>query len=95
MGKDAPEGAEELTSGGAYIAVVALNGKDDKPDLSTLRAFMVTSSQGLSYHAGIWREQHFSPHPDIALISLDHAMLSVDGPGDYACVEAVNLHLLA
>lgn len=56
MGKAAPEGTKELATGGAYIACVALNGKDDKPDVSTLRAFLITSSQGVSYHAGIWRE---------------------------------------
>lgn len=90
MGKTAAEGVEELAPGGAYIAVVALNGKDDKPDVSTLRAFLITSSQGVSYHAGIWRKY---PNPHVALAdNTDHAMLSVDGPGDYACVEAVSIY---
>lgn len=43
-------------AGGAYIVIGCLNGKDDKPDLSTLRAFLATSSQGVSYDQGIWRE---------------------------------------
>jgi allantoicase len=46
--KDAP--------GGAYVVIGCLNGNDDKPDLSTLRAFLATSSQGVSYNEGIWRE---------------------------------------
>lgn len=29
---------------------------DDKPDLSTLRAFVASTAQGISYNAGIWRE---------------------------------------
>lgn len=52
MGKGNREGAD----GGAYIVIGCLNGKDDKPDLSTLRAFLATSSQGVSYDEGIWRE---------------------------------------
>jgi allantoicase len=56
MGKTAPVGRKELGPGGAYIAVVALNGADDKPDLSTIKAFLVQSSQGVSFHAGVWRE---------------------------------------
>jgi allantoicase len=43
-------------AGGAYIVIGCLNGKDDKPDLSTLRAFLATSSQGVSYDQGIWRK---------------------------------------
>lgn len=29
---------------------------DDKPDITTLRAFLASTSQGISYHEGIWRE---------------------------------------
>lgn len=47
--------------GSRYIVVVALNGADDKPDLSTLRAFTATSSQGITYKPGVWH------HPMIAL----------------------------
>lgn len=52
MGKGNRKDAE----GGAYIVIGCLNGKDDKPDLNTLRAFLATSSQGVSYDQGIWRE---------------------------------------
>lgn len=58
MGKDTSPGVKPLTSGGAYIVVAALNGKDDKPDLSTLRAFMATAAQGVSYDQGTWRESY-------------------------------------
>jgi allantoicase len=56
MGKTAPAGKDQLPAGGAMIVVVALNGADDKPDVRTMKAFLVTNSQGVSYHAGIWRE---------------------------------------
>jgi len=52
MGK----GDRKDAQGGAYVVIGCLNGKDDKPDLSTLRAFLATSSQGVSYDEGIWRE---------------------------------------
>ena len=56
MGKGDRKDAE----GGAYIVIGCLNGKDDKPDLSTLRAFLATSSQGVSYDQGIWRELFYT-----------------------------------
>ncbi len=42
-----------------YLAVVALGG--DSPDLSTLRAFVVSGATGVSYRPGVWH------HPMIAL----------------------------
>ena len=56
MGKGVLPGTEALEQGGGYIAVAALNGPDDKPDMSTARAFIGTVAQGISYNAGIWRE---------------------------------------
>ena len=44
-----------------YLVVVAQNGKDDKPDLETIRAFIATSAQGIVYNAGIWRKFHRTP----------------------------------
>ncbi|KAG8678693.1 Allantoicase, partial [Ceratobasidium sp. 395] len=53
---------EPLGPGGrAYLVIVALNGADDRPDLSTLRAFVASTAQGISYSAGIWH------HPMISL----------------------------
>ena len=42
-----------------YLAIVALGG--DAPDLSTLRAFEASPTQGITYHPGIWH------HPMVAL----------------------------
>ncbi|CAG8519657.1 10792_t:CDS:2 [Paraglomus brasilianum] len=44
-----------------YLVIVCLNGQDDKPDLSTLRAFVGSSKQGINYFPGVWH------HPMIAL----------------------------
>lgn len=63
--------------GGAYVVIGCLNGKDDKPDLSTLRAFLATSSQGVSYDEGIWRECTFTVYWRELMV--DHSMKTVDG----------------
>lgn len=56
MGKGVLAGGKSLSSGGAFVVVVALNGPDDKPDMSTARSFLVTAAQGVSFDAGIWRK---------------------------------------
>lgn len=51
---DAPD---QLTDPGrGYLVVVAQNGQDDKPDLTTLRAFVANGGQGVVYDTGIWRK---------------------------------------
>ena len=50
------EGLKEAAKG--YLVVVAQNGRDDKPDLETMRAFIATSAQGIVYNTGIWRKFH-------------------------------------
>ena len=52
MGSD--DGLED--PGSWYLVVVAKNGSDDKPDLTTLRAFMATAAQGIMYDTAVWRE---------------------------------------
>lgn len=42
--------------GRAYLVVVAKNGEDDKPDLSTLRAFVAGAGQAVVYATGVWRK---------------------------------------
>ncbi len=48
-----------------YIALVALG--DDRPDLSTLAAFVATGPQGISYAPGVWH----------------HPMLTLDSQTDF------------
>jgi len=45
-----------LAAARGYLVVVALNGEDDKPDIKTLRAFISTTAQGISYDTAVWRE---------------------------------------
>lgn len=54
MGRGRGEGLEN--PGEAYLVVVAKNGTDDRPDFSTLRAFVASASQGIVYDTGIWRK---------------------------------------
>ena len=44
----------------SYLVVVALNGPDSQPDLKSLKAFLASTAQGISYKAGIWRKQFCS-----------------------------------
>lgn len=43
--------------GRAYLVVAAKNGADDKPDLTTMRAFVANGGQGIVYDTGIWRKR--------------------------------------
>lgn len=54
-----------------YLVIVALNGADDKPDLSTLAAFYASTGQAITYGPGVWH------HPMIAL---------GDKPTPFACI---------
>jgi allantoicase len=67
----ATHGETPLKSGGAYVVGVALSDKDGNPDLSTLRAFLVTAAQGLICNNDTWRTH---------LITVNNTM-------DYACYE--------
>ncbi|KAK2464240.1 hypothetical protein APHAL10511_003697 [Amanita phalloides] len=60
-----------IDPGDRYLAVVAKNGPDDKPDIQTLRAFMATTAQGIMYNTGIWHQP----------------MTVLGKPLDLACVE--------
>lgn len=53
-----------------YLVVVALNGKDDKPDMSTLKAYIASSTQGINYRAGVWH----------------HPMIALENETDFACL---------
>ncbi|RXK38566.1 allantoicase [Tremella mesenterica] len=73
MGKAGWEGMgeEALPSGGSFLVIVALNGKDDRPDPKTLSAFIMPPDTGLSYSAGVWH----------------HPVLVMDNPLNLACIE--------
>lgn len=51
-----------------YLALVALG--DDAPDLSTLRAFVATGTQGVTYRPGVWH----------------HPMIALDARIDFTCL---------
>ncbi|CDO76539.1 hypothetical protein BN946_scf184769.g3 [Trametes cinnabarina] len=40
--------------GTAYLVIVAQNGEDGMPDLSTMRAFVASGGQGIVYDTGVW-----------------------------------------
>lgn len=50
VGEGLPEHAR------SYLVIVAKNGENDAPDLETMRAFIASTAQGISYDTGIWRE---------------------------------------
>lgn len=54
-----------------YLVIVALNGADDRPDLSTLAAFHASPAQAITYAPGVWH------HPMVAL---------GEAPTPFACV---------
>ncbi|KAH7929828.1 Allantoicase [Leucogyrophana mollusca] len=72
MGGGGFEGDEALRDpGNAYLVVVAHNGSDDKPDVSTLRAFIANAGQGIMYNTAVWHQP----------------MTVLDKPMDFTCVE--------
>jgi allantoicase len=73
MGKGASPRLTPLAKGGALVVVVALNGPDDQPDPNTLRAFLATAAQGVSYDMGVWRTSSAR-----VKLTLDHPLLTVD-----------------
>ncbi|TPX43711.1 ureidoglycolate lyase [Synchytrium endobioticum] len=55
----------------AYLLIVALTDKKtDKPDWSTLKSFVATSTQGFNYHASVWH----------------HPMIALDAMTDFVCL---------
>lgn len=57
-----------MKSDGRYLAVVCLG--LDEPDLSTLSAFVVEGSQGISYYPGVWH----------------YPMTALDSEMDFSCL---------
>ncbi|CAO3599101.1 unnamed protein product [Absidia cylindrospora] len=52
-----------------YLVAVALNGADDKPDMSTFKTFIASSVQGVNYHQGVWHAP----------------MVTLEAPTSFAC----------
>ncbi|OSD06855.1 allantoicase [Trametes coccinea BRFM310] len=73
--------------GSAYLVIVAQNGEDDKPDLTTMRAFIASGGQGIVYDTGIWH------HPMAALYkTMDFTCVETQiGNGDTLDCEVVDL----
>ncbi|PPQ89703.1 hypothetical protein CVT25_014104 [Psilocybe cyanescens] len=69
MGSGSGEGLEDPAN--SYLVVVAHNGSNDRPDMTTLKAFVANTSQGISYNAGVWHQP----------------MTVLGKPLDLACVE--------
>ncbi|KAI8145416.1 Allantoicase [Fennellomyces sp. T-0311] len=57
-----------------YLVVVALNNPDGSPDLNTLKAFIASSKQGISYRRGVWH----------------HPMIALENETDFACLVHEN-----
>lgn len=57
----------------SFIAVVAPNGPDDRPDESGLRAFFVQGNQGVNYHLGTWH----------------HPLMTLGQQGDFIVVDRI------
>ncbi|BGP18465.1 hypothetical protein JCM10213_003197 [Rhodosporidiobolus nylandii] len=62
---------------GRYLVLVALNSADNIPDLNTLRAFLASPSQGISYAPGVWH------HP---LLPIGDSPAGPEAKMDFACV---------
>lgn len=60
-------------NGTPFIAVVAPNGADDRPDESAIRAFYVEGEQGVNYHQGTWH----------------HPLMSLGRQGDFIVVDRI------
>ncbi|MBW0480933.1 hypothetical protein O181_020648 [Austropuccinia psidii MF-1] len=64
------EGAIQTQAEGLYLIVVALDNDHGRPDKETLRAFMGTNSQGISYFRNIWHAP----------------LIAIKGQMDFACL---------
>ncbi|CAG8549745.1 4017_t:CDS:10 [Ambispora leptoticha] len=53
-----------------YLVIVCLSGNDDRPDLTTLKAFIASRTQGINYNPGVWH----------------HPMISLEETTDFVCL---------
>ncbi|CED85306.1 Allantoicase [Phaffia rhodozyma] len=81
LGKDENGGLER--GGEGMLVVVALNGKNDKPDVSTAKAFIASASQAITYDVGVWHHSVLSFVPtDFACLE---SQISTDGDRTEDC----------
>ncbi len=78
--------------GEVFVVVVALG--DDKPDLSTLRAFITNGEQGVNYHRNVWHHPLFAWQRVTDFLTIDR------GGSDNCDVESwicpyISRHLLS
>lgn len=78
--------AREERCRGIYLVAVARNGADDKPDLSTIRAFYATTAQGIMYDTGVWRKSFLEQLTE-ADGQADQPMTVLWTEMDFTCVE--------
>ena len=64
-----------------FVVVVALG--DDKPDLSTLRAFITNGEQGVNYHRNVWHHPLFAWQRVTDFLTIDR------GGSDNCDVESI------
>lgn len=67
--------------GEVFVVVVALG--DDKPDLSTLRAFITNGEQGVNYHRNVWHHPLFAWQRVTDFLTIDR------GGSDNCDVESI------
>ncbi|HFL4922125.1 TPA: ureidoglycolate lyase [Escherichia coli] len=67
--------------GEVFVVVVALG--DDKPDLSTLRAFITNGEQGVNYHRNVWHHPLFAWQRVTGFLTIDR------GGSDNCDVESI------
>ena len=85
------KGEAGLPPGGEMLVIVALNGENDRPDISTIKAFRVPVTIGVSYTKGIWREFRLlssSSEGSRLTSDTDHPSLVLDQSVDFACIES-------
>lgn len=74
--------------GNRYLVVVAHNGgSNDKPDLSTLRAFIASAAQGIMYNTAVWHQPMTVLYKAMDLTCIETQI----GNGDKADCEVLNL----
>ncbi|KAF9431929.1 Allantoicase [Entomortierella beljakovae] len=57
---------------GSYVVVTAENGPDDKPVLSTLRAFRCNNTMGINYRPNVWHHPMIVVEKPVQFMTITH-----------------------